>query len=78
MYIQGVLWSEGLRGGIMLQYQASMLRDEAREHKIRCKTREYDGVWMIELGKEHKLWLSYWYAVMDLWELEYKREGVEL
>ena len=62
----------------MLKYEVEAIKEEAVAHNIRCEVKSSDNVYWVSLGEKKKPWLSYFYAIMDLWELEYKQEGISI
>jgi hypothetical protein len=59
----------------MSKLEAEAIREEAVSKEIKCDVKDLGGVYIVVLGDKHKQWLSYWYAVLDLWELEYRKDG---
>jgi len=59
----------------MSKLEAEAIQEEAKSKSIVCEVKDLGGVYIVELGEKKKKWLSYWYAIMDLWELIYRKEG---
>jgi len=62
----------------MSRLEAEAIREEAKSKGIECKSIDINGSFLIELGESKRKHLYYWYAIMDLWELIYRKEGCVL